>query len=123
MLIEQLSPAIGAVVHDIDMSRSMDGELAEKLKLALVEHKVLFFRDQNITQRQHIDFAARFGALEVHPFTDNLADYPEIIQLRNDVNTPPGATAVWHSDVTWRQEPSLGSILLCRECPPVGTCD
>jgi len=84
----------------------------------LVERKVLFFRDQALTADQHIAFAARFGELVIHPFTKNNTQHPEIIQLYNDKKHPPKVNK-WHSDVTWRKEPSLGSILLAREVPEV----
>lgn len=67
----------------------------------------------------HIAFAARFGELEVHPFTANNPDHPEVIHLVNDEARPPSIN-VWHSDVTWRAEPSLGSILRARVVPEVG---
>ena len=118
--IKPLNPAIGAQINGVDMAQPLSADQVAVISAALVEHKVVFFREQNISQAQHIAFAANFGALEVHPFTKNLPDHPEIIRLHNDESTPPGATALWHSDVTWRQEPSLGSILLCRTCPPNG---
>ena len=67
----------------------------------------------------HVAFAARFGGLEVHPFTKNDPAHPEVIHLVNDEDHPPNIN-VWHSDVTWRAEPSLGSILRAREVPEVG---
>ena len=57
--------------------------------------------------QQHIAFARRFGDVEIHPFTENDDGYPEVIRLNNDRDRPPKIN-VWHSDVTWRQEPSLG---------------
>lgn len=120
MQVSQLTPNIGAEIAGIDMAQPLSADQREALSAALVQHKVLFFRDQDVSRDQHVAFARSFGELEVHPFTPNLDTHPEIIRLHNDQDSKPGATAIWHSDVTWRQEPSLGSILLCRECPPVG---
>ena len=120
MQFEPLTPIIGAEVVGVDMAQAMSADQTTVLRAALVEHKVLFFRDQAVTQAEHVAFAHHFGELEIHPFTENLADYPEVIRLHNDAENKPGGTAAWHSDVTWRQEPSLGSILLCRTCPATG---
>ena len=117
--LHHLSPAIGTEIQGIDLSRVLSTEIIDWLTELLVERKVLFFRDQALTADQHIAFAARFGELEIHPFTKNNTQHPEVIQLYNDKKHPPKVNK-WHSDVTWRKEPSLGSILLARELPEVG---
>lgn len=114
-----LTPCIGTEVHGIDIGSELDQGVIDYLSELLVERKVIFFRDQAISMDQHVAFAARFGDLEVHPFTANDADHPEVIHLVNDEAHPPQIN-VWHSDVTWRQVPSLGSILRAREVPDVG---
>ena len=117
--LQHLSPAIGTEIQGIDLSHALSIDIIDWLTELLVERKILFFRDQALTAEQHIAFAARFGELEIHPFTDNNAQHPEIIKLNNDPLHPPKINK-WHSDVTWRKKPSLGSILLAREVPEVG---
>lgn len=114
-----LSPVIGTEVLGIDLRESPDDDVIQWLYDLLVERKVIFFRDQDISQEQHVAFARRFGELEVHPFTTNDQTHPEIIHLDNDRDNPPYIN-IWHSDVTWRVEPSLGSILRAVEVPAVG---
>lgn len=114
-----LSPVIGTEVLGIDLREALDDDVIQWLYDLLVERKVIFFRDQDITQEQHVAFAQRFGELEVHPFTTNDQAHPEIIHLDNDRDHPPYIN-IWHSDVTWRVEPSLGSILRAVEVPDVG---
>ncbi len=114
-----LSPVIGTEVLGIDLREHLGDDVIAWLYDLLVERKVIFFRDQDITQEQHVDFARRFGELEVHPFTTNDQAHPEIIHLDNDRDNPPYIN-IWHSDVTWRVEPSLGSILRAIEVPEVG---
>ena len=114
-----LTPSIGTEVHGIDIGADLEQSTIDYLSDLLVERKVIFFREQAISMQQHIDFAARFGELEVHPFTQNDSEYPEIIHLINDAERRPQIN-VWHSDVTWRNAPSLGSILRAREVPEVG---
>ena len=79
----------------------------------------MFFRDQDITTEQHLAFARRFGALEVHPFAPSKPGYPEVLAITHDRDSR-GRENTWHSDVTWREVPSLGSILRAVEVPPVG---
>ena len=114
-----LTPTIGTEVHGIDLAEVHDQHVIDYLADLLVARKVIFFRNQAISMAAHIAFAARFGALEVHPFTDNNQQHPEVIHLNNDEAHPPQIN-VWHSDVTWRAEPSLGSILRARVVPDVG---
>ena len=114
-----LSPSIGTEVHGIDIGAKLDKNTITYLSNLLVDRKVIFFRDQDIEIEQHIEFAKCFGDVEVHPFTQNMDNHPEVLCLNNDRENPPRIN-VWHSDVTWRQEPSLGSILRACEVPDVG---
>jgi len=114
-----LTPTIGAEVGDIDLAKPLDAETAEGLRAALRDWKVLFFRGQDTTTEQHLAFARRFGDLEVHPFAPSKEGYPEVLRINHN-RDDRGQENVWHSDVTWREAPSLGSILRCLECPPVG---
>ena len=114
-----LSPGIGTEVHGIDLRDDLSDATINWLSSLLVERKVIFFRDQNLSREQHIVFSKRFGELEVHPFTDNNAEHPELIELHNNRERPPTINK-WHSDVTWRHSPSLGSLLRARVIPEVG---
>ncbi len=117
--LHHLSPVIGTEVLDIDMGAEHDADTVAFFAQLLVDRKVLFFREQNISVEQHIAFARLFGDLEVHPFTPNDATFPEVIHLDNGPDNKPSIN-VWHSDVTWRDQPSLGSILRARVVPEVG---
>jgi len=117
--VEPLTPRIGAELHGIDLSRPLPDEVIQEIRQALLTYKVIFFRDQDITQEQHIAFARRFGDLEVHPITPADQPNPEIFHLKAGAQRPRGAD-LWHSDVTWREKPSLGSVLRGRVIPEVG---
>ena len=118
-----LTPLIGAVVEGVDLSRPLDAELAEQLNAALLEWKVLFFRDQEISGSQQAAFARNWGTLETHPFygriTGTEVDAPEVVRLEKDARVG-GFENAWHSDVSWRVEPSLGSVLRAVEVPDLG---
>ena len=113
------SPTIGGEISGIDLRQPLTDDQVEGIRAALLDRKVLFFRDQNITTDQHLDFARNFGDLEVHPFAPHKDGYPEILAITH-VRDHPGQENGWHSDVTWRQQPSLGSVLRCIECPSRG---
>jgi taurine dioxygenase len=118
-----LSPTIGAEVRGVDLSGHFDAEATSALRDALLEWKVLFFRNQSLTPDQQLAFGRRFGELEVHPFAGHRDGYPELMVLDRD-DTPPVEGQyrenVWHSDVTWRLCPSMGSILRAVQLPPIG---
>jgi taurine dioxygenase len=117
--IVPLTPVIGAELHGLDLAQPLSPSTLEAIRAALLEWKVLFLRDQHITTEQHLDFARSFGALEVHPFAPHKPGYPEVLAITHDRESR-GRENTWHSDVTWRAEPSLGSILHALEVPPVG---
>jgi taurine dioxygenase len=114
-----LSPTIGAEISGVDMREQLSDAVIDELRSLLVAYKVLFFRDQAITTEQHLDFARRFGQLEVHPFAPAKPDFPEVLAITHDADSP-GRENAWHSDVTWRLEPSLGSVLRNTVCPDIG---
>ncbi len=117
--IKPLTPTIGAEIHGIDLSEPQDAASLAAVRAALLEWKVVFFRNQEITTEQHLAFASAFGALEVHPFAPQKQGYPEVLAITHD-RERPGKENTWHSDVTWRLEPSLGSILRSLEVPDTG---
>jgi taurine dioxygenase len=117
-----VAPLIGAEITGLSLADPVDPELFAEVNRALLEWKVLFFRGQDITPEQHRDFAANWGALEAHPFIKELVDQPdsvEVVRLEKN-ETLSGYENAWHSDVTWRECPSLGSVLRAVEVPAVG---
>ena len=116
--VRPLSPIIGAEIFGVDLRDDLDDETFADLRRALLEWKVIFFRDQDLTGEQHRDFARRWGDLEVHPFLKQ-GEVPEVVRFEKGAKEK-GYENVWHSDVTWRQEPSLGSVLRAIEVPDVG---
>jgi taurine dioxygenase len=118
IVLRPLSPTVGAEVEGVDLAK-VDHETFEEIRRAHLEYKVLFFRNQAIDTLEHVAFARRFGELEVHPFLPHLEGFPEVVRFAKDQKTV-GVENMWHSDVTWRERPSLGSVLRAREVPVVG---
>jgi taurine dioxygenase len=112
---------LGAEISGVDLRSPLSAEQFKAVDEALVEHELIIFRDQDITSDQLMAFGRRFGQLTVHPFAPNEGkNAPELIKFRNDENTPPFGTDVWHSDETFRAEPPMATILCAKEVPAVG---
>ena len=117
--IRPLTPAIGAEILDIDLGAPNIAERIPDIRAALLRHGVIFFREQRLTQEQQIAFARQFGELEIHPATPKAQSNREVLRIAHGPDSR-GAENDWHSDVTWRECPSLGSILLAHEIPEYG---
>ena len=117
--IRPLTPSVGAEISGVDLGKPLNSQETKKIQSALLDWKVIFFRDQAITTEDHLRFARLFGELEVHPFAPKKEGYPEVLVITHDRESR-GSENVWHSDVTWRERPSLGSVLRALEVPGVG---
>ena len=117
--IRPMTPTIGAEIRGLDLRQALGDAAIAALRRALLDRKVVFLRDQSITTEQHLAFGRAFGALEIHPFSPHKRGYPEVLAITHDRDSP-GRENIWHSDVTWRLAPSLGSILRAVEVPAVG---
>ncbi len=115
-----LTPAIGATVSGVDLSQDLDNGTVDTIRAGLLEHQLLIFRDQDITPDQQVAFAERFGEVEdPHPVFDRLDINPKItiIESQGDKGYYNDA---WHSDVSFKPRPALGSLLYARILPPAG---
>jgi alpha-ketoglutarate-dependent taurine dioxygenase len=122
MRIEQLTCSIGAELIGVSLAdAARDDGLFADIKHALLRHRVLFLRDQDISRADHVAFAKKFGALEDHPIVGSHPEHPGLVQI---YKTPEGPIDryenAWHTDATWRDAPPMGCVLRCVECPPVG---
>ena len=126
--IEPLGPVLGAEVSGVDLREPLDGEVVAAIHAALLTHKVLVFRDQDIDYAQHIAFGRSFGELESHPVMAHVPGHPEILHIEpGDTEPVTQATLCvrrpenkWHADVTFREQPSMAGILRARTLPPLG---
>lgn len=124
--IDRLSPACGAEVRGLDITRPLGSDSVQGLHQALGENGILLFRGADITPEQHIAFSRQFGPLESHVVGDfNLPGHPEIFVVSNVKEDGKLKGAVyagqyWHSDLSYIRRPSLGSLLLCHAMPEIG---
>ena len=119
--VSPISGALGAVISGVDLSQPLShGDLAA-VRQAFAEHVVIFFRDQNITPEQHLAFGAHFGEFDIHRFAAGLPGHPEIMPVVKEAHDTGGNFGgVWHSDVTFYEKPSLGSVLYALDVPQHG---
>jgi taurine dioxygenase len=119
--VERLTPHVGGEIRGVDLSRPFTEAAFKDIHGALIEHGVIFFRDQHITPEQHKAFGRLFGALHLHPATPHVLEHhPEIMLIHADETSKRIAGEEWHSDVSCDPEPPMGSILYMHELPPVG---
>lgn len=114
----RLTPHIGAEVSGIDLRGPSDAEWKEVEDL-LLEHLVLFFRDQDLSPDEHVALGRRLGELHIHSVAACHEEHPEIMLLENDERRRPGVDR-WHTDVTMDAEPPMASILRAVVVPEVG---
>ncbi len=117
--VERLGAKLGAEIHGLDLRTGMDTETFKALEVALIEHKVIVLRDQHLTTEQHVAISRRFGELEIHPMRPR-GEFPEILVLDNHKDNPVLSTDVWHSDTTFRHNPTKYTILRCQIMPKLG---
>ncbi|PIT77107.1 TauD/TfdA family dioxygenase [Limnohabitans sp. G3-2] len=122
MKIEQLTCAIGAELTGVNLADAAhDDGLFAAIKAALLKHRVLFLRHQDIARADHVAFARRFGELEDHPVAGSDPDHPGLVRIYKSPEHPNDRYEnSWHTDATWRESPPMGCVLRCVECPPVG---
>lgn len=122
MKIERLTQHIGAELVGVNLAEAVtNDDLFGEIRAALLSHKVLFLRDQDISRADHVAFAERFGPLEDHPVAGSDPENPGLVRIYKDENSPPDFYEnSWHADTTWREAPQMGAVLRCVTCPPVG---
>ncbi len=118
--VTKLTPVIGAEIEGVDFSNSPDAALCDELYQLLMEHQVIFFRDQFMTPEVHVALAESFGKLDhQHPAYPELEDFPAITVLDFGPDNPPDVDT-WHADLTFREHAPFASILYSRLIPPYG---
>ncbi|MEO9876933.1 MAG: taurine dioxygenase [Anderseniella sp.] len=120
LTISPLTTAIGAEISGVDLSGTPAAATFDHIYQALIDHLVVFFRDQDITPQQHMAFAQSFGELdEPHPVYAHVPGFERIVMLANDASNPPD-TDGWHTDLTFKPNPPFASILVARDVPSTG---
>ena len=115
---EHLGLTLGTVIHNVDLKQELSAELIRFIRDTFLERKVIFFRDQNLSEDEHVRFSRYFGDLDAFPFGKS-GKNPFVLEIRHGKESA-GAENLWHTDVTWMEKPSLGSVAQAIEVPPYG---
>ena len=118
MYVKKRLGVIGAEIDGLDLEKNDDAMYAQ-IDSLLMEHQVLFFRDQDISHESHKRMATRFGVVKPHPAYQTVEDFPEITILESTAEAP-SKIECWHSDMTYSENPPLGTILRSRIVPEIG---
>ena len=120
MQVRKIAGALGAEVSGVDLAKPLaKAELAGLRKLWL-EHLVLFFREQDLTNEQYMAFARQWGEPVEYPLVKGLPDFPKIIEVKKLEHERVAFGGIWHSDTAYLERPPMASMLVAREVPKAG---
>ncbi|MDF1730814.1 MAG: TauD/TfdA family dioxygenase [Minwuia sp.] len=120
LVVRRVAGALGAEVSGVDLSRDLATDTIAALRQALLDHLVIFLRDQPIEPARFLAFARAFGTPVEYPFVKGLDAFPQIIEVAKLEEETTNFGGIWHSDTVYLDEPPMGSMLLAREIPPQG---
>jgi taurine dioxygenase len=115
-----VSGVLGAEVGGVDLASDLDDASVAEIRQAFLAHHVLFFHGQELTPETLMRFGRRFGELDTHPFVEGMDGCPEVIEIVTEGDDAVNFGGGWHTDVTFLDEPDLGSILYAVEVPASG---
>jgi taurine dioxygenase len=118
--VRPITGALGAELHGVDLCADLDAATVAAIRRALLDHCVIFFRDQRLDAARHKALARRFGEIFVHPNYAGVVPDPEIIEIRREPGDLRIVGEEWHTDTTMMSEPPMGAILYAVEVPPYG---
>ena len=118
--IRPIAGALGAELHGVDLSGDLTDAIVAEIRQALLDHLVIFFRDQDLPPERFAAFARRFGTPVEYPFVKGIDGFPEIIAVAKMEHEKVNFGGIWHSDTTYLQQPPMGSMLVAREVPEYG---
>ncbi|MGE0716436.1 MAG: TauD/TfdA dioxygenase family protein [Alphaproteobacteria bacterium] len=118
--VRRIAGALGAEIGGVDLARDLDESVVAAIRQALLDHLVIFFRDQDLSPERYLAFAKRFGVPVEYPFVKGIDGHPEIIEVLKREHERSNFGGIWHSDTTYLEMPPMGSMLLARELPPYG---
>jgi taurine dioxygenase len=118
--VRPIAGALGAEVHGVDIARPLDHEVVAEIRLAFLDHLVIFFRNQTLTPQQQLGFAERLGEPMEYPQLKGLPECPLITPVIKLEHERVNFGGVWHSDTAYLERPPMGSMLYALEIPPYG---
>lgn len=118
--IRRVAGALGAEITGVNLAAELSDAVIAEIRSALLEHQVIFFRDQELTPAQQVGFGRRFGPLNIHPYVSGMAGQPEVMEIIKEPGDKLNFGGGWHSDMSFLETPAIGSILYGVELPEFG---
>jgi len=118
--VRRVAGALGAEITGVELSQELPDATIAAIRQALLDHQVIFFRDQALTPAQQVAFGRRFGPLNIHPYVSGMADHPEVMEVIKEPQDRINFGGGWHSDMSFLERPAIGSILYAVETPEFG---
>jgi taurine dioxygenase len=118
--VRRLSSALGAEIFGVDLAGPLDDATVAALRAALLDHIVIFFRDQKLAPQDLLALARRFGEVVEYPFVRGLPECPLVLPVIKEPHERSNFGGVWHSDTAYLEQPAMATMLYALETPPVG---
>ena len=118
--IEPVAGALGAEIAGVDLSQDLSADTIAAIRKALLDHGVIFFRDQPLAPDRLLAFGRRFGEVVEYPFVRGIEGFPEVIAVVKLEHERINFGGVWHSDTSYLDRPPMGSLLVARDVPSAG---
>ena len=118
--VEPISPALGALIHEVDCRDNLPDQVIEEIRKAWLQHLVVFFPNQDLEPAEQLAFARRFGVPVEYPMVQGMEGFPEVVEVIKLPHEKQNFGGIWHSDTTYLESPPTGALLLAQELPPVG---
>ena len=119
METKPLSGSIGAEIHGVNLAK-LDNGVFSDIRLALLDHAVICFRDQTLTPDEQLAFAEQWGEIHLHPYLKGLPERPEIMEIVKEAGEQNRFGDHWHTDQIFTPNPAMATMLYAQEVPPVG---
>jgi taurine dioxygenase len=118
--VKPLSGSVGALIEGLDLSCDQDADVIAEIRQAWLDHLVIFFRDQHLSDKRLMTFGRYFGELYLHPNLAKKGPHPEVIHVVKEPDATRVVGAEWHTDTAHVECPPMGAILHALETPPKG---
>src|SRR5438045_913961 len=118
--IRRMAGALGAEISGVELSAELPDAAIAAIRQALLDYQVIFFRDQTLSPERQVAFGRRFGPLNIHPYVAGMAGHPEVMEVVKEPEDRINFGGGWHSDMSFLEQPAIGSILYAVETPEFG---
>lgn len=120
MKITPLSGIIGAEIEGINLAEPLASVTVKRIRKAFLDNQVLVFPNQELTPKQHLAFARKFGKADIYPFLKSIEGVPQVIEILKAEKDTSNFGKHWHSDTTYMPKPNMGTMLYALEVPSTG---